>query len=179
MNASSRSCVTRSSRRNMCLLWSSRRICQTICQNAATAIFTAAFRTHRSVFHQILDLDVFACLKTILLLFTESDRYVSEIIAEKRSKVLFLSETLLRTFFREEPQAAKNYIVFLSAESASWTPASIILPPVRQKKGWFHFCYSCRCSHRAILWNCPKNVSFDTIMLSIIIVFFLSRLSRI
>lgn len=47
-------------------------------------------------------------------LFTQSDRYVSEIIAGKRSKVMFLPEALLRAFFREEPQAAENYIVFLS-----------------------------------------------------------------
>lgn len=47
-------------------------------------------------------------------LFTEADQYVSEIIAARRSKVLFLPEELLRAFFRAEPRAAENYIAFLS-----------------------------------------------------------------
>lgn len=47
-------------------------------------------------------------------LFTESRQYVSEIIAVKKSKVLFLPEEILRTFFQEEPRSAENYIAFLS-----------------------------------------------------------------
>ena len=47
-------------------------------------------------------------------LFTQADQYVSEIIAVRRSKVLFLPEELLRTFFRVKPLAAENYIAFLS-----------------------------------------------------------------
>ena len=47
-------------------------------------------------------------------LFSDSDRYVSEIAAVRLSRVLFLPQALLRELFRREPSLAENYIVFLS-----------------------------------------------------------------
>lgn len=47
-------------------------------------------------------------------LFNGSDRYVSEIVSVRLSRVLFLPQTLLRELFRREPGLAENYIVFLS-----------------------------------------------------------------
>lgn len=47
-------------------------------------------------------------------LFGNSDRYVSEIVAMRRSRVLFLQQQLLRDLFHSEPAAAENYIAFLS-----------------------------------------------------------------
>lgn len=46
--------------------------------------------------------------------FHRAERYVSEITAVKRSRVLFLSEPLLRRLFRQDARIAENYIVFLS-----------------------------------------------------------------
>jgi CRP/FNR family transcriptional regulator, dissimilatory nitrate respiration regulator len=47
-------------------------------------------------------------------LFNGSDAYVSEIVAVKQSRVLFLSQKLLHDFFMRQPLAAENYISFLS-----------------------------------------------------------------
>jgi CRP-like cAMP-binding protein len=47
-------------------------------------------------------------------LFGDSCRYVSEIIAMRRSRVLFLPQPLLRDLIYREPRVAENYIAFLS-----------------------------------------------------------------
>lgn len=46
--------------------------------------------------------------------FSSSNSYVSEIIAEKKCRVLFLSQSLLSQLFMKEPQVAENYIRYLS-----------------------------------------------------------------
>ena len=47
-------------------------------------------------------------------LFNSSRRYVSDIIAMHRSRVLFLPQPLIRNLIHHEPRVAENYIVFLS-----------------------------------------------------------------
>lgn len=47
-------------------------------------------------------------------LFNSSDRYVSEIVAMRRSRILFLPQPLLRDLFYRKPHVAENYIAFLS-----------------------------------------------------------------
>lgn len=47
-------------------------------------------------------------------LFHDAPEYVSEILAEKRSRVLFLTEELLHGLFFRNPRVAENYIGFLT-----------------------------------------------------------------
>lgn len=47
-------------------------------------------------------------------LFHSAPAYVSEILAEKRSRVLFLTEELLHGLFFKDPRVAENYIGFLT-----------------------------------------------------------------
>lgn len=47
-------------------------------------------------------------------MFGGSDRYVSDIVAVRRSRVLFLPQSLLRDLIDQEPRVAENYIAFLS-----------------------------------------------------------------
>lgn len=47
-------------------------------------------------------------------LFNDTRQYVSEIIAVKRSRVLFLSQELLQDLFEQNFKIAKNYINYLS-----------------------------------------------------------------
>ncbi|MFU0833159.1 MAG: Crp/Fnr family transcriptional regulator [Oscillospiraceae bacterium] len=47
-------------------------------------------------------------------LFNSSCRYVSDIIAMRRSKVLFLSQPLIKDLIYKDPHVAENYISFLS-----------------------------------------------------------------
>ena len=47
-------------------------------------------------------------------LFQSCGEYVSDIQSVRRSRGLFLPETLLRALFREEPAAAENYISYLT-----------------------------------------------------------------
>ena len=50
----------------------------------------------------------------VACLFNNSKRYVAEIIAVKRSRVLFLSQKLLHELFEKYPLIAENYIGYLS-----------------------------------------------------------------
>jgi CRP-like cAMP-binding protein len=47
-------------------------------------------------------------------LFNNSAQYVSDVIAVKRSRVLFLPQTLLHTLFQQDCRIAENYIGYLS-----------------------------------------------------------------
>lgn len=47
-------------------------------------------------------------------LFSNTAQYVSEVVAVKRSRVMFLPQTLLRGLFSKQPRTAENYIAFLS-----------------------------------------------------------------
>lgn len=47
-------------------------------------------------------------------LFGGTGRYVSDIVAVRRSRVLFLPQSLLRNLIYREPRVAENYIAFLS-----------------------------------------------------------------
>lgn len=47
-------------------------------------------------------------------MFGGSGRYVSDIVAVRRSRVLFLPQSLLRDLIDREPRVAENYIAFLS-----------------------------------------------------------------
>lgn len=47
-------------------------------------------------------------------LFNNSSQYVSNVIAVKRSRVLFLSEELLHNLFQQDYRIAENYIGYLS-----------------------------------------------------------------
>ncbi|MVB11525.1 Crp-like helix-turn-helix domain protein [Caprobacter fermentans] len=47
-------------------------------------------------------------------LFNSSCHYVSEIVATRRSRVLFLPQALLKDLIYREPRVAENYITFLS-----------------------------------------------------------------
>lgn len=47
-------------------------------------------------------------------LFNNSKQYVSEVAAVKRSRVLFLTQALLHSLFRQDYRIAENYIGFLS-----------------------------------------------------------------
>lgn len=47
-------------------------------------------------------------------LFTEEKEYVSEIRAARKSRVVFLPETLLRELFAQYPLITENYICYLS-----------------------------------------------------------------
>lgn len=46
--------------------------------------------------------------------FSSQQNYVSEVISETHSKVLFLQEDLLKKLFRVKPEASENYIRFLT-----------------------------------------------------------------
>lgn len=48
-------------------------------------------------------------------LFHQTKRYVSEVKALKRSRVLFLSQGLLQRLFQQDYRIAENYIAFLSS----------------------------------------------------------------
>lgn len=50
----------------------------------------------------------------IACLFNHTEQYVSEIVAVKRSRVLFLSQSLLHTLFEQDSKIAENYIGYLS-----------------------------------------------------------------
>jgi len=50
----------------------------------------------------------------IACLFNHAKQYVSEIVAVKRSRVLFLPQSLLHNLFEQNPQIAENYISYLS-----------------------------------------------------------------
>ncbi|MBW7573943.1 Crp/Fnr family transcriptional regulator [Caproiciproducens faecalis] len=50
----------------------------------------------------------------VACLFNNSRRYVSEITAVKRSRVLFLSQQLLQDLFEKNTKIAENYISYLS-----------------------------------------------------------------
>jgi cAMP-binding proteins - catabolite gene activator and regulatory subunit of cAMP-dependent protein kinases len=50
----------------------------------------------------------------VACLFNNSRRYVSEIIAVKKSRVLFLSQQLLHELFENHTRIAENYISYLS-----------------------------------------------------------------
>lgn len=47
-------------------------------------------------------------------LFVDTPDYVTQIVARKKSRVLFVPQAALRTLFAAYPQAAENYIAFLS-----------------------------------------------------------------
>lgn len=47
-------------------------------------------------------------------LFHDAPKYVSEILAERRSRVMFLTEELLHGLFFRDPRIAENYIGFLA-----------------------------------------------------------------
>ena len=47
-------------------------------------------------------------------LFNNAKQYVSEIVAVKRSRVLFLPQSLLHTLFEQNSKIAENYISYLS-----------------------------------------------------------------
>lgn len=47
-------------------------------------------------------------------LFNNATQYVSDVIAVKRSRILFLPQTLLHTLFQQDCRIAENYISFLS-----------------------------------------------------------------
>lgn len=48
-------------------------------------------------------------------LFNSSCRYVSDIIAMRRSRVLFLPQSLIKDLIYKDPHVAENYIAFLSS----------------------------------------------------------------
>lgn len=48
-------------------------------------------------------------------LFNSSCRYVSDIIAMRRSRVLFLPQVLIKDLIYKDPHIAENYIAFLSS----------------------------------------------------------------
>lgn len=50
----------------------------------------------------------------VATLFHKADHYVSDIVAVKRSRVLFLPQNLLQDIFRQDIRIAENYISYLS-----------------------------------------------------------------
>jgi CRP-like cAMP-binding protein len=50
----------------------------------------------------------------IACLFNNAKQYVSEVVAVKQSRVLFLPQSLLHSLFEQNPQIAENYIGYLS-----------------------------------------------------------------